>query len=146
VNSVERATIFNLVQSSKLSSLFEIVAKSLRAADPKVEAPSVPSSSGSMDATAPSESTSRAWDYEGTTLPCIRFPTERPAQLYITVTLMDDVNPRKRCFHCVLTDSPCTSGGLGRITPELLETMFTTSSRTQHHHKRGSKTKVASKK
>ena len=146
MNSVERATIFNLVQSSKLSSLFEIVAKSLRATDPKADAPPAPSSSASLDAAAPSETSSRAWDFEGTTLPCIRFPTERPAQLYITVTLMDDVNPRKRCFHCVLTDSPCTSGGLGRITPELLETMFTTSFPTQHHNKRGGRTKVASNK
>lgn len=33
---------------------------------------------------------------------------------------MGDEDPRKRCFHCVLTDCPVTNGGLGSITPELL--------------------------
>lgn len=117
VSDVERATIFSFVQSSRLSSLFEIVAKSLRSADPvEVET----SSSEKTDA----ENGSKAWNYESMTLPCIRFPAEHPKQLYITVTLMTDLDPRKRCFHCVLTDSPCTNGDIGRITPELLELLF----------------------
>ena len=46
--------------------------------------------------------------------------------LYMTVTLMSDDDPRKRCFHCVLTDTPSTSTGkIGTITPELLAMLFT---------------------
>jgi hypothetical protein len=45
--------------------------------------------------------------------------------LYITVTLMTDDEPRKRCFHCVFTDSPGTNGALGSVTPELLSSLFT---------------------
>ena len=44
--------------------------------------------------------------------------------LYMTVTLMADDDPRKRCFHCVLTDCPGTNGSLGRVTPELLSLLF----------------------
>ena len=46
--------------------------------------------------------------------------------LYMTVTLMSDDDPRKRCFHCVLTDTPSTSSGkIGVVTPELLAMLFT---------------------
>ena len=46
--------------------------------------------------------------------------------LYMTVTLMSDDDPCKRCFHCVLTDTPATSSGaLGTVTPELLAMLFT---------------------
>lgn len=46
--------------------------------------------------------------------------------LYMTVTLMSDDDPRKRCFHCVLTDTPATSSGkIGVVTPELLAMLFT---------------------
>jgi hypothetical protein len=115
---VERATIFSFVKSSKLSSLFDIVAKSLRSADPK--------NAETSDETVSSSDTraSNGWNYEAMTLPCIRFPAEHSRQLYVTVTLMTDVDPRKRCFHCVLTDSPCTNGDIGHITPELLEILF----------------------
>jgi hypothetical protein len=119
-SDVERATIFSFVKSSKLSNLFEIVAKSLRSADPKdaeIEASSATVSN--LDTR-----TSNGWNYEAMTLPCVRFPAEHAKQLYVTVTLMTDVDPRKRCFHCVLTDSPCTNGDIGRITPELLEILF----------------------
>ena len=46
--------------------------------------------------------------------------------LYMTVTLMSDNDPRKRCFHCVLTDTPATANGkIGSVTPELLAMLFT---------------------
>lgn len=38
---------------------------------------------------------------------------------------MTDDDPRKRCFHCVLTDCPGTNGAMGFITPELLAMLFT---------------------
>jgi len=37
---------------------------------------------------------------------------------------MTDKDPRKRCFHCVFTNSKGTNGSLGIITPELLESLF----------------------
>lgn len=33
---------------------------------------------------------------------------------------MSDVDPRKRCFHCILTDSPPTTESPGPVTEELL--------------------------
>ena len=33
---------------------------------------------------------------------------------------MSDVDPRKRCFHCVMTDSPPTTESPGPVTMELL--------------------------
>ena len=33
---------------------------------------------------------------------------------------MSDVDPRKRCFHCLLTDSPPTTESPGPVTEELL--------------------------
>jgi hypothetical protein len=119
-SDVERATIFSFVKSSRLSNLFEIVAKSLRSADPN-EADSRDESRKNSNS---GESISTNWNYDAMTLPCIRFPAEHARQLYVTVTLMTDMDPRKRCFHCVLTDSPCTNGDIGPITPELLEILF----------------------
>jgi hypothetical protein len=50
------------------------------------------------------------------TLPCISFPanearksvatTQHPNPLFMTVTLMPDVDPRKKCFHCMISDCP----------------------------------------
>ena len=43
------------------------------------------------------------------TIPCV-----------LQVTFMSDVDPRKRCFHCILTDSPPTTESPGPVTEELL--------------------------
>lgn len=51
--------------------------------------------------------------------------SDEPNPLYITVTLMTDDDPRKRCFHCVFTDCSGTNGSLGSITPDLLSMLFT---------------------
>jgi hypothetical protein len=102
IETVTQATIFGLVQRNKLSNLFEIVAKSLR-------------TKSQIDD-----------DYLAVTLPCIKFKPSNKLQLYITVTLMADEDPRKRCFHCVLSDTPGTKEAIGPITPELLEMMFST--------------------
>ena len=58
--------------------------------------------------------------------------------LYMTVTLMSDDDPRKRCFHCVLTDTPSTSTGkIGTITPELLAMLFTVDDEEDHDEDEG---------
>merc|ERR1711897_31438 len=57
--------------------------------------------------------------------------------LHVTVTLMSDKDPRRRCFHCVFTNSKGTNGSLGIITPELLASLFSTplrSSRRKKNH------------
>lgn len=66
---VERATMFSLVQSNKLSNLFEIVAKSLRSGDPVKKT-----------------SAEKVWDYSAITLPCVSFGGGSNAQLFITVS------------------------------------------------------------
>jgi len=37
---------------------------------------------------------------------------------------MADDDPSKRCFHCLLTDSPGVNGEIGQITPALLAILF----------------------
>jgi hypothetical protein len=162
---VERMTIFSLVRPEKLSSFFEIVAAALRTdaeedckgagsgtsgitnGDGEKEG-NTPSGGGSKS----SGSNERPWDYAAITLPCIDFPTMKKRQaseptkhtdpLFVTVTLMADEDPKKRCFHCVFTDCPGTNGALGSITPELLAVLFTTpepkrkKSKSSRKHKR----------
>jgi hypothetical protein len=134
---VERMTIFSLVKPEKLGSFFEIVAAALRT-DLESDTPTTVTTEEkeleSVNETK--DSSERKWDYAAMTLPCIDFPamkkrrTESEATshfdpLYVTVTLMTDEDPRKRCFHCVFTDCPGTNGALGSITPELLGLLFT---------------------
>jgi len=92
----------------------------------------------------------RLLNYTAMTLPCIDFPAmikrnQAAAEsnsviippLHVTVTLMSDKDPRRRCFHCVFTNSKGTNGTLGIITPELLASLFSTtlrSSRRKKHH------------
>jgi hypothetical protein len=80
-------------------------------------------------------------DYEAMTLPCVKFrplregPGEKkPKQLNMTLTLMPDEDPRKRCFHCVFTD--CTDvkkGLLGTISPELLSLLASPKDEHKQH-------------
>ena len=149
---IDRLTIFSLVRPSKLSKLFEIVAAALRygTLDSEISETEQGKESSTDETTAPSSDSrseklersfvaSRTGNYTAVTLPCTNFgPRRRPVgvggekgdahftvkPLYMTVTLMTDEDPRKRCFHCVLTDCPGTNGNLGRVTPELLSLMF----------------------
>jgi hypothetical protein len=97
---------------------------------------------------------SRLLDYTTITLPCVDFPAMKKRNqaisdtdslidpLTITVTLMEDKDPRKRCFHCVFTNCRGTNGALGSITPELLTSLFSTPpSRRKTHHSSGHKHK-----
>lgn len=140
-------TIFSLVRPEKLSNFFEIVAAALRtdAEDNCKGAVSKTSAltygDGEKEGSASSghenkipDSNERQWDYAAMTLPCIDFPTMKKRQaseptkhtdpLFVTVTLMADEDPKKRCFHCVFTDCSGTNGALGSITPELLALLF----------------------
>lgn len=57
--------------------------------------------------------------------------------LVVKITLMNDKDPRKRCFHCVFTNCPGTNGALGSITPDLLASLFAGPiRRKKHHHRR----------
>jgi PAS domain-containing protein len=119
-------------------------------------------------------SSKKIWNYSALTLPCITFEPSAhqrrklyssyslgdndepqtgeakrpssPASLFITVTLMTDEDPRKRCFHCIFTDCPGTKGSMGSVTPELLSHLFSkrpnstsgheaTSSKRKRHHR-----------
>lgn len=139
-------TIFSIVQADKLSSLFEMTAQALRtnSSSPtesshqnESECVTTTSSSGTgtmTDQEDPSTSTSsKADNYPSLTVPCISFPESRkrhssskshhPNPLYMTVALMADEDPRKRCFHGMLTDYPGTGGSIGLTSPELLSMM-----------------------
>jgi hypothetical protein len=129
---VEKLTIFSLVQTSLLSNLFELVAAALRSNEL--------TDSNEPDGDSPdAEKLAPLQDYETMTLPCVDFakffqdegrigdpPPSR--QLHMTLTVMTDVDVRKRCFHCIFTDCQGTNGALGSVTPELLEALFSTSS------------------
>uniref|UniRef100_A0A6T7HKI6 PAS domain-containing protein n=1 Tax=Attheya septentrionalis TaxID=420275 RepID=A0A6T7HKI6_9STRA len=133
-------TIFSIVQAEKLSSLFEMVATALRTTKVKDtnsnEASSSEKTTNSDNGVTSDEQQSsddevHAWSYNGVTLPCIPFNhksrrkgTRHPNPLFMTVTLIRDEDPLKRCFHCILTDSPGKKGALGSVTPELLAMFF----------------------
>lgn len=139
-SDMDGLTIFSLVRQTELAKLFEIVAAALR--------------SGTMDSgeqldrdrtddehTEQPEAnrdvnTSRVADYTAITLPCATFRPRVSSNLkggkgilesllYMTVTLMKDEDPKKRCFHCLFTDCPRSSGTLGSVTPDLLGTLYT---------------------
>ena len=150
----QRLSIFTIVQADKLATLFELVGKALKSTsksrvdsqptavnsegngDEATSAGDVPSSESVEDGSANS-----ATALSAVTLPCIPFHSSYPNHsatsskkrcaavqipLYMTVTLMSDDDPRKRCFHCVLTDTPSTvDGQIGSVTPELLAMLFT---------------------
>jgi PAS domain-containing protein len=137
--TAERLTIFSLVRSNRLSDLFEIVAAALRSDDSKrtddvsavTSGPIVDGNSEDDMNDGTQRSTNSAWNYTAITLPCTAFHPDKVdtadenKPLYITVTLMTDDDPRKRCFHCVFSDFPGTNGFLGTVTPELLSKLFT---------------------
>lgn len=143
------STIFNLVQTSKLSNLFEIVAKSLRSSDPTTVSDTQSQASSARNEKEEEKDTKakeqEPVNYEAMTLPCIKFSTPGgPSQLYITVTLMPDEDPKKRCFHCLLTDCPGTNGEIGPITPELLGMLFKL--QHKHHHSSSSRMQTTGEK
>lgn len=132
-------TIFSFVQADKLSSLFEMVAEALRCDRHRVERSEDGSggegsdSSGNTTNESSKSGESRRWEYPSTTLPCVSFPSRskpgsphHPNPLYMTISLMTDEDPRKICFHCMLTDDASTNGTAGFITPELLALLFST--------------------
>jgi hypothetical protein len=89
---------------------------------------------------------SRLMDYTAITLPCINFPAMKKRNegfseadsvigpLTVTVTLMADKDPRRRCFHCVFTNCRGTNGALGTLTPELLASLFSIPPRRHRKH------------
>lgn len=119
---MDHLTIFSLVQSSDLSSVFGIVAAALRtnALPPQKDK----SDEANICDTEPYHP---QCDYEAVTLPCVKFrplregPGEKkPKALNMTLTLMADEDPRKRCFHGIFTDCAGKNGLIGSISPELL--------------------------
>jgi len=128
----KRLTIFSIVQSSQLSSLYKMVARAL--AEKSVASNSAPASKDgptTLVDCAPPKTDNEEW--QAITLKCIPFSSNNKANergpkttatLFINVTLMDDENRDQRCFHCVLTDCPGSNGKLGCVTPELFATLF----------------------
>jgi PAS domain-containing protein len=140
---MERMTMFSLVEPAMLSDLFAISARVLRSNslselnterksnDPDTCPINESLAGGDISSnllTLPSHDIAR--NYEAVTVPCVKFrPLIQQAlllgqnesrPLYLTLTLMPDDDPRKRCFHGVFTDRPGPKGGIGSVSPELL--------------------------
>jgi len=136
---ISRLTIFSIVQGNKLSNLFEMLGEALRCGSDTTDDGSDTAiegshSSGATTSESESSESTKRWNYSAMTLPCVSFPSRthagkihHPNPLYMTMTLMTDDNPQKRCFHCILTDNPGTNGSIGFVTPELLAMLFTDS-------------------
>jgi len=158
-SDVERMTIFSLVRPEMLSNFFEIVAHALKPQSSK-NAPS--QLEGTVAEVSSDEKSSKEGSFVATmrtnyaamTLPCIDFPAMKKRrekdpsyhanQLYVTVTLMSDEDPRKRCFHCVFTNCPGTNGALGIISSDLLASLFSSpdpphKKSKRHHHRNQNK-------
>jgi len=132
VEEVKLLSLFSIVKADKLSNLFEIVGAALRG--DRVSIPSdkeeIPTSLSCANDDKESLLTStkkfcERKNYESVTLPCISFPSnstknKHPNMFHMTVSLMNDGDIQKRCFHCILTDHPCENGRLGFVTPDLL--------------------------
>ena len=58
---------------------------------------------------------------------------------------MHDKDPRRRCFHCVFTNTKGTNKKMGIITPKLLASLFAKPSRRRrkHHSSHGRQRKRA---
>jgi hypothetical protein len=135
---VDNLTIFSLVQQSELVKLFEIVAAALRSdtmLNDELEREKMTRAVAGYPDVSTQDVVSLVTNYTAITLPCASFRPRytidklRPIEsmstlLYMTITLMADIDPKKRCFHCVFTDSPGTNGALGSVTPELLSLLF----------------------
>lgn len=127
-----KITIFSLVRSNKLSDLFEIVAAALRSDESvRNESSKATASAETKEESSQSSLSSGGgkWNYTAITLPCTSFRRSNSESdvkpLYITVTLMSDEDPRKRCFHCAFTDFPGSNGTMGVVTQDALSLMFT---------------------
>jgi hypothetical protein len=129
VAEVERLTIFGLVRSDKLSSMFEVVASVLRSTTKDSDENDV---GYELDKNN-KDSGCRISRCSTVTMPCTKFRslpigengTLLERQMYLTFKLMsDEEDPQKRCFHCILTDRPSVEGKAGSVTPELLSVLF----------------------
>lgn len=133
---IGRLTIFSIVQSDQLSTLYKMVARAL--AEQHV-APNT-SSSGSASASGFSckenvistkpQGVGNGEEWQVVTLRCVRFPSgkneDEDCPLFLTITLMGDASRDQRCFHCTLTDTPNDEGQFGTVSPKLLAKMFAT--------------------
>jgi hypothetical protein len=139
-SDMDSLTIFSLVRQTELAKLFEIVAAALRSGtmdggERLDRDRGVIENSDQTEANRAVNS-SRTADYTAITLPCTTFRPRISSNiksckifleslLFMTITLMKDDDPKKRCFHCLFTDCPGSNGTLGSVTPELMATLFT---------------------
>jgi len=88
---VKRITIFSLVQTDRLSCLYELIAESIRNSSNHTDIDSgVPSLCSSGNATATSDSSSPEKKYSTISLPCIEFPRN--------LQLLNDKNQQHSIF------------------------------------------------
>lgn len=83
-------TVFDLVEPKMMTDLFQVFLFALT----------------DTDVIGKPSNINQEVEYQSITIPCRNFST-MPVPFHITLTLMYDVDPNKRCFHCIL--SPVTS-------------------------------------
>ena len=125
-------TIFSIVQSDQLSTLYKMVARAL--AEQHVTHPMSEPTSASELSSKENDISTKPKDLENCenwqviTLRCVRFPSSKSEDkkhpLFLTIALMGDANREQRCFHCTLTDTPSDVGRCGTLSPHLLVKMF----------------------
>ncbi len=125
-------TIFSIVQSDQLSTLYKMVARAL--AEQHVSHPMSEPTSASELSSKENDISTKPKDLENcenwqvVTLRCVRFPSSKSEDekhpLFLTIALMGDANREQRCFHCTLTDTPSDVGQCGTLSPHLLVKMF----------------------
>jgi hypothetical protein len=131
---IGRLTIFSIVQSSQLSTLYKMVARALAeqhvAPNTSLSEPTTASPTSSKENAISPKPNDNGEDWQVVTLRCIRFPSskndddEETRDLFLTIALMGDANRDQRCFHCTLTDTPSDEGQFGTVSPKFLAKMF----------------------
>ena len=99
---LKNMTLFSLVRLDCMSKLFAFIANELNG---KV-------------------SNDTESDYERL-MPCIKFESKEDLQLFMRVSLVNDINPNVRCLHVLFTDCERVSEGkMGFVTDKLIARMY----------------------
>lgn len=91
---VKRITIFSMVQVDKLSTLFDVVADSLRKSNTFESTPS-PSKSSTITSSSSDDDNKEPYEFQTVTLPCIPFPQELTTEekkLFMNVSFIFPTN------------------------------------------------------
>eukprot|EP00934_Nitzschia_sp_Nitz4_P002201 Nitzschia sp. Nitz4//scaffold27_size158506//9782//12303//NITZ4_002577-RA/size158506-snap-gene-0.192-mRNA-1//1//CDS//3329545419//2201//frame0 len=143
---VGRISLFSLIPLDELTALFEVLAQTMGSGGTKDNMDTPENAQDPADSPLKSDQEDAGEHvnnrtYTSITLPCVEFPLKRkqhtyqsPYPLFVTITLLDDIDAQKRCMHCVFSNHRGTNGKVGVLTSDLLQGIFS-------YHARKEKTK-----